>query len=218
MSARQQLHDKGYTILAPVLSDAKLVAIEQQLALLDAGNAGTRNVLELAWCATLASQLKSHPQLLPLLPNNAVAVQCTYFNKSEHQNWLVPLHRDEFIPVQSRKDAAGWSRWSIKEGRHFVRPPDTVLASLVGVRIAIDTNGEHNGALNVVPDSHVFAEDSQHINGSRIACHVQRGGALVLKPLLLHASGKVRSGRRRVLHYLFGPEQLPDGLAWNSSF
>ena len=38
---------------------------------------------------------------------------------------------------------------------------------------------------------------------------------MILRPLLLHASSKATGGsRRRVLHFLFGPRELPCGLAW----
>ena len=41
------------------------------------------------------------------------------------------------------------------------------------------------------------------------------GFAMLMRPLLLHASSKARgASRRRVLHFLFGPRQLRLGLAW----
>jgi hypothetical protein len=47
---------------------------------------------------------------------------------------------------------------------------------------------------------------------------VDRGGALLMRPLLLHASSKaaVPNGRR-VLHFLFGPRSLPLGLRWHTA-
>lgn len=51
-----------------------------------------------------------------------------------------------------------------------------------------------------------------------VACHVPRGGALLMRPLLLHASSKAAgTSRRRVLHFVFGPPDLPLGLAWARS-
>ncbi len=39
--------------------------------------------------------------------------------------------------------------------------------------------------------------------------------ALIMKPLILHASSKSSSDeRRRVLHFVFGPRTLPLGLEW----
>ena len=44
---------------------------------------------------------------------------------------------------------------------------------------------------------------------------LQGGDALVLRPLLLHASSKGNGhSRRRVLHFVFGPRELPCGLRW----
>lgn len=48
-----------------------------------------------------------------------------------------------------------------------------------------------------------------------VAVPVSRGGALVMRPLLLHASSKATvSVSRRVLHFVFGPRSLPFGLEW----
>jgi hypothetical protein len=42
-----------------------------------------------------------------------------------------------------------------------------------------------------------------------------RGGALAMRPLILHASSKATSlASRRVLHFVFGPPKLPLGLEW----
>jgi hypothetical protein len=35
-----------------------------------------------------------------------------------------------------------------------------------------------------------------------------------MRPLLLHASSRLTEGRRRVLHFLYGPGALPDGIEW----
>jgi hypothetical protein len=42
-----------------------------------------------------------------------------------------------------------------------------------------------------------------------------QGAALLMRPLLLQASSKAaRDTTRRVLHFLFGPRELPSGLQW----
>jgi ectoine hydroxylase-related dioxygenase (phytanoyl-CoA dioxygenase family) len=139
-----------------------------------------------------------------------VAIQCTYFEKSESKNWLVSLHRDYFVPLVERISSARWKNWSRKEGAVFCRPPDEVLKKLVAIRIHLDHNFEFNGPLKVVPGSHT----SEVTEGETVNCHVSRGGALVFHPLLLHASSKVELGKRRVLHILFGPRDLPDNAKW----
>ena len=51
--------------------------------------------------------------------------------------------------------------------------------------------------------------------GVEVVCHASQGSALVMRPLLLHASSKSKGyGRRRVLHFVFGPRSLPYGLRW----
>jgi hypothetical protein len=44
---------------------------------------------------------------------------------------------------------------------------------------------------------------------------VARGGALVMRPLILPASSKASSlAPTRVLHFVFGPPELQLGLEW----
>jgi len=48
-----------------------------------------------------------------------------------------------------------------------------------------------------------------------VAIAAARGDALLMRPLVLHASSKASgTSRRRVLHFVFGPQALPCGLAW----
>jgi hypothetical protein len=193
----------------------------------DAGvgaSGGTRCLLATAWCAALADRLREHHELAMLLPKGHVAVQCTYFEKSSERNWLVPLHQDLSIPVAERLDGTGLSGWSEKEGAVFVQPPVAVLEQLVGVRLHLDPCTASDGPLRVVPGSHtqgvlapaaaVAARDA----AGECLCEAEVGTALAMRPLLLHASSKsLGTGRRRVLHFLFGPQLLPHGLRWQTS-
>lgn len=46
---------------------------------------------------------------------------------------------------------------------------------------------------------------------------VPRGGVMLMRPLLLHASSKISANKpRRVLHFVFAPAIPPDGLRWPS--
>jgi ectoine hydroxylase-related dioxygenase (phytanoyl-CoA dioxygenase family) len=102
-----------------------------------------------------------------------------------------------------------------------VQPPVSVLEQLVAVRVHIDDCPVESGALRVVPKSHVEgrlnkeqAEALRSQNGET-AVPVGRGGVLVMRPLLLHASSKATSpDLRRVLHFVFGRPKLPLGLEW----
>jgi ectoine hydroxylase-related dioxygenase (phytanoyl-CoA dioxygenase family) len=95
-----------------------------------------------------------------------------------------------------------------------------VLQQLVAVRVHLDDCGADDGPLRVVPGSHrmgVIADAAAtRDSAGEVTCLVSMGAALVLRPLLLHASSKGNgNGRRRVLHVVFGPRELPFGLSWN---
>jgi hypothetical protein len=48
-----------------------------------------------------------------------------------------------------------------------------------------------------------------------VCVEIPRGGAMLMKPLLLHASSKVSiDSMRRVLHFVFAPAELPGSLRW----
>lgn len=153
--------------------------------------------------------------------HGGVAVQCTYFEKSTARNWLVPMHQDLTIPVREKTQAPGFSAWSRKQGDTFVQPPAQVLEQLIAVRVHLDPCSEADGPLQVVPGTHLLGvltpEAEVSARGSRraVACVAETGDVLLMRPLLLHASSKA-TGRsmRRVLHFLFGPPELPGGVRW----
>jgi hypothetical protein len=150
-----------------------------------------------------------------------VAVQCTLFDKSPRANWLVALHQDLSIPVGDRVPHPELTGWSRKEGVLHVQPPASLLETLVAVRVHLDDSTADGGPLRVVPGSHRDGRFTESGASARRAergeteCLVGKGGVLLMRPLLLHASSKAsRPSRRRVLHFLFGPAGLPYGLRW----
>ncbi|MES2743704.1 MAG: phytanoyl-CoA dioxygenase family protein [Pseudomonadota bacterium] len=208
-------------IAPPLLAPNALAGLAAALSGVARDGPGSRQLLGQNWCASLAGRLRAQPMLAALLPPDAAAVQCTYFEKSAQQNWLVPLHQDLSIAVAHKVAHPGLRGWSEKEGCLFVQPPDAVLAQLVAVRLHIDHCSADDGPLRVVPCSHqhgrLSEEDAVRTRAAagESACVVASGGALIMRPLLLHASSKSRgTGRRRVLHFVFGPRALPFGLRW----
>jgi len=144
-------------------------------------------------------------------------LQCTLFSKSDGSTWSVTPHQDLSISVHERRDVPGWSGWSRKEGAWFVQPPVAVLEQMVAVRLQLDDNAADTGPLEVVPGTHVSGRLSNDAiraaaASGKVPCVVERGGVVVLRPLLIHSSAKGRSvGSRRVLHFLYGPP-LPEHL------
>jgi ectoine hydroxylase-related dioxygenase (phytanoyl-CoA dioxygenase family) len=162
----------------------------------------------------------AHPGVREALPARARVVQCTFFEKSAAKNWLVPIHQDLSIPVAGRVDHPALSGWSEKEGSLFVHAPDDVLKQLLAVRVHVDHCSLEDGPLWVVPGSHELgrvgpAHAAEARRTAGVVVPAKRGDALLMRPLVLHASSKSSgSSLRRVLHFLFGPEVLPYGLVW----
>lgn len=216
----QQWQQQGYGLVRAVLDEARCAELALCCDRID--GAGSRDWLELDACRALATQLREMPALAPLLGPAHVAVQCTVFRKSTANNWLVPLHQDLSIPVAACVPGGFASGWSLKDGVHYCQPSVELLARLVAVRVHLDDCGAEDGALNVVPGSHrqgrLSPQAAAELRGRHglQSCLARRGDALLLRPLLLHASSKARAdSRRRVLHFLFGPRELPGGLRWH---
>lgn len=154
-----------------------------------------------------------------MLPAGHVAVQCTFFEKSDAVNWLVPVHQDLSIPAHVRVEDAALRGWSRKEDGWYVQPPAGLLEQMVAVRLHLDPCGAEDGPLHVVPGSHlqgaISPQDAVAMRQDEQACLAQVGDVLVMRPLALHRSSKATgTSRRRVLHFLFGPAELPHGLEW----
>jgi hypothetical protein len=214
-------NNDGFAVVSQVLTSSACEAISLSLVEISNKGVGLRDLLDMPWCKMLAREVRHHPAISPLLPNDPVAVQCTYFEKSQNQNWLVPIHQDLSIPVRERVENPALTGWSEKQSSLFVQPPDIVLQEIVAVRLHVDECGNDDGALRIVPGSHKLGrlsnDDALEVRGNlgEVVCAVPKGGALLMRPLALHASSKATGdSRRRVLHFVFGPSRLPLGLSW----
>lgn len=211
MTPAQHLQMQGFAILPALLDAATCESLASSLRIRGPNSAGARNLLRHDRIRQIASRLQQHLAVHEILSPDHVAVQCTYFEKSIACNWLVPMHRDESIPVAQRIEHAQLQGWSMKDGTLHVIVPASLLGSLVAARVHLDDCGHEDGPLRVIPGSH--SRDASE--GEAIPCTASRGDVLVMSPLLVHGSSKA-SGRskRRVLHFLFGPSSLPMGLRW----
>jgi len=214
----------GFSVIPGLLSPEELQGVAKLLASSSDRSIGSRRFIEDSRCAELGRRIGRNPRMLALLPRDAVAVQCTSFIKGPANNWLVSLHQDLSIPVAERVESTECSGWSEKEGELYVRPPAAVLERLLAVRVHLDDCDESNGAIRVVPGSHKYGRlNSANVAGLReahgeVSVPVARGDAMLMRPLLLHASSKCTGERpRRVLHFVYGPRQLPCGLRWRTA-
>ncbi|WP_436303123.1 phytanoyl-CoA dioxygenase family protein [Variovorax sp. LjRoot290] len=211
---------EGFSLVPDVIRAEECESISAHLQL-STPSGGTRCLLPQSWCASLARRLRQHMAPSLLVPTEHVAVQCTYFEKSLAHNWLVPIHQDLSIPVADRVDEPSLRGWSEKEGSLFVQAPVDLLEQLVAVRVHLDACTADDGPLRVVPGSHLHGRIEPNVAvltrnaATEMRCQAEQGAALVMRPLLLHASSKAAGkSRRRVLHFVFGPRSLPHGLRW----
>jgi ectoine hydroxylase-related dioxygenase (phytanoyl-CoA dioxygenase family) len=182
------------------------------------GAAGTRNLLGQSWCVAMVDRLRTVSEVRAVLPPHSRAVQCSLFVKTPKTNWSVGFHRDLSIPVSARVANSGCAGWSEKEGILYTQPPRDVLDELVALRVNLDDCGPDNGPLRVIPGSHKLGHRLESAGLREEECIGPAGSAVVLSPLLLHASSKAREPKvRRVLHFLFGPPLLRYGLRWKQS-
>jgi ectoine hydroxylase-related dioxygenase (phytanoyl-CoA dioxygenase family) len=94
------------------------------------------------------------------------------------------------------------------------------LENIITIRIHLDETNENNGALRVLPSSHLNGIcRSENINWNiekEYICDVKKGSIMLMKPLLFHSSKRtITNDRRRVIHIEFSNMELPDGLEWS---
>lgn len=156
-----------------------------------------------------------------LLGTEPFPVRSIFFDKTPEANWLVPWHQDLSIAVDRRLDLPGYGPWSIKEGVVHVQPPLEILESMITLRIHLDDCDESNGALRVIAGSHRLrrlsaAQISEaRVQANEVMCSVRAGDALLMRPLLLHASSAAQvPSHRRVIHLEYATCPLAEGLKW----
>jgi hypothetical protein len=225
-----QFEHDGFQIIHSLVSDFECDRLsvdltrlfQQQLHSSKGRIGGVRNLLR---TNSLVSQFARSPSLLTLLQKVAGSlvfpVRSIFFDKNPDANWLVPWHQDLAIAVAEQIETPGFSGWSVKNGTLHVHPPSEILAAMITLRLHLDDCDASNGALKVIAGSHrsgklSAAEIAQWTTANRqIVCEVPKGGALLMRPLLLHASSPAETPRhRRVLHIEYAIQKLPNGLEW----
>ena len=205
MSKVTDFERDGYTVIDNVLDAAECARLISLLPPIK--TSGSRALLSLRSFQQLVHDLSSHKMLLNRL-SGLVAVQCTLFRKTLSHNWAVRLHRDSVLPISGD---GPWASAGRKEGMRTVKPPRELLDQCIVARVHLD--GAPNEDVSVVPGSHLDAKKRRRSDA--IAVAVRRGGALIMRPTVEHASSKLHgSPTRRVLHYLFARPDLPFDYKW----
>jgi len=132
----------------------------------------------------------------------------------------VAYHQDLTISVDRKEETAGFSLWTKKQNQFAVQPPLEILENIYTIRIHLDDTDDRNGALKVIPGSHAKGlfrpETIDFKKEPETICVVPAGGAMIMKPLLLHSSARTTNNRkRRVIHIELSDRELPENLEWS---
>lgn len=217
---RWEIDEAGFVIVGECLDAGVLRALQREFG---EHEESRRNSLEVASVKELARSKQVRELAEAVLGPECFAVSGTFFNKTESANWKVAWHQDVTIGVRERKDVDGFHAWTMKEGVVHVQPPAEVMSRVVAIRLHLDESRADNGPLRVMPGSHSrwrlsAAEIGQMNKESAVTCCVGEGGALLMRPLAVHASSQCEASRpRRVLHLEFAADELPGGLEWRCS-
>lgn len=223
---RDELDAQGFLILGGVLAPKSVEDVLGALASSEIEVTRSRGVRNLVSKVPAIAALSGSQEVLGLAELGLDApprlVRSILFDKVAGANWAIRWHQDKTIAVRRRIDVAGYGPWSVKEGIASVQPPARVLERMVSIRLHLDDCGEHNGALQVLPGSHrsgklTAARQTALVEAGGVrTCTVGRGGALLMKPLLLHASSPaIDPSHRRVVHFDYAGVDLDGGLEWS---
>jgi hypothetical protein len=223
-SSKPTLVRDGFEIVPSVLDRERIEELRGALSGLKI-SPGHRNLTKsVPAIAQLAESSGMTSLLASRVSTRCFVIRSIFFDKAPGANWLVPWHQDLSIAVKERVELPGYGPWSTKDGVLHVQPPVRVLESMVTLRLHLDDCDASNGALRVIPGSHAQGRLSASCiaemrrQNEEVTISVRAGDALIMKPLLLHASPEASFPRhRRVIHFEFASSELEPGLEWAES-
>lgn len=148
------------------------------------------------------------------------SIKSIYFDKPPNANWVVNWHQDLTVNLKAKKETEGFINWRENAERVIAQPSKEILESIFTIRIHLDDCTKENGALRVIEGSHKngVIEIKNWVKGKEDVekiCEVNKGGILIMKPLILHSSKRTENAQnRRVIHIEFTDKELPNGLGW----
>lgn len=227
---KEKIDNEGFAVVENIFSNEEVDYLLQIISNTDSSNPSFRKSKDLF---AIRQFFKEVPEAVNIIFNEKLKilisetfgdkffiVKSIYFDKPEKSNWFVTWHQDLTISVNKKIEIEGFAFWTKKQNQFAVQPPVNILQDNFTIRIHLDDTGEHNGALKVIPKSHLkhiyrpetidWSIETENI------CRVKKGGLMFMKPLLLHSSAKTTNNhKRRVIHIECSRSKLPKGLNWS---
>ncbi|MFC7347751.1 phytanoyl-CoA dioxygenase family protein [Chryseobacterium zhengzhouense] len=227
---KNSIIENGFTVINNIFSDEEIEKISGVIQDIDTSKETFRKSEDLF---AIRQFLKEIPEVKDLIFNknlktiikeifgeNYFTVKSIYFDKPENSNWYVAYHQDLTISVDKKVELENFGPWTTKQNQFAVQPPLDILENIFTIRIHLDDTDENNGALKVIPKSHAKGiyrpETIDWKVETENICKVEKGGIMIMKPLILHGSNRTTNGKkRRVIHIEFSDKELPEELNWS---
>ncbi len=215
---KEEVTRNGFAVVPGCISEKAVNDLREAVG---ADEHGARNLLANAAIRLFAGSDEVRNPVASILGTGCFAVRGIFFNKNSRANWKVSWHQDCVIAVRQRVEIEGWGPWSRKAGVTHVRPSASIVERMLAIRVHLDECGEENGPLRVIPNTHTrgFLSDREiqcWPKETAVTCTVRRGDAILMRPLLLHASSQATTVcNRRVIHLEFAAGELPHGVEWH---
>ena len=227
---RDELLQNGFAVVEDVFSEKEVELINEAISMANSSKPTFRKSKDLF---AVRQFLKEVPDVVPFIFSEKLkaiittvfgheyfVVKSIYFDKPGGSNWFVAYHQDLTISVKEKVATEGFGPWTIKQDQFSVQPPIDILKRNYTIRLHLDDTNEDNGALRLIPGSHLEGISRPELIdwalSSETICNVRKGGIMIMKPLLLHASSRtINNQKRRVIHIEFSDESLPRELQWS---
>jgi len=226
-SATNQLASDGFAVIRNIYTDQETGALLRCIESAENHSSSFRKTNDLFAIRRFLQEVPAIRSLLftpalqsvihAIMGNDYFIVKSIYFDKPAASNWFVAYHQDLTISVADRKDTEGYGPWTVKPNQFAVQPPVALLESNYTIRIHLDDTTVDNGALKIIAGSHAtgIRRTETVDRDNETICEVPKGGIMLMKPLLFHASGRSSNARqRRVIHLELSNQALPNGLEW----
>ncbi|PAW95687.1 phytanoyl-CoA dioxygenase [Mucilaginibacter sp. MD40] len=227
---KKSFNINGFAIVSDMYDSVELAAILNAINKGDKTKDTFRKTHDLF---AIRQVLKEVPELSNLVFNQSLkslirdlfgdeyfVVKSIYFDKPTASNWFVPWHQDLTVSVDKKVECDGYGPWTVKQNQFAVQPPLAILKENFTIRIHLDDADEGNGALKVLPGSHLKEiyrpETIDWKTEKPYTCNVKAGDIMIMRPLLMHASSRTTNNKpRKVIHIEFAKAELPSIIKWS---
>lgn len=227
---RLEIEENGFSVVNEIYTPEE---VAQMLTLITAVNSNKATFRKSEDLFAIRQFLKEVPEIKEIIFNDKLkklineafgqaffVVKSIYFDKPEKSNWYVAYHQDLTISVDKKVELEGFGPWTVKQEQFAVQPPLDILKKNFTIRIHLDHTDNENGALKVIPKSHlkgIYRPETidWNVEEEKI-CEIDSGGVMLMKPLILHSSSRTTNGqKRRVIHIEFSNIELPNAIQWS---